>query len=168
MCKQILQNSHLSISSLHEAIKAGSFDAILDNSHTTEIQKIKALEDLLHDLPSPYLLEVFHDQLSKAKLDFFASQTLAIFLSQLQHEAEHIVIVRLTTACKFQEKDVLEMANLLKGRINQRVAFSMTVDPSLIGGAIIQHGNYISDYSIKTRLTQFRQVWHRAAIEKTT
>ena len=42
------------------------------------------------------------------------------------------------------------------------VKVDVTVDKSLIGGAVIKNDNFILDYSLKTRLTNFSAEWKKS------
>lgn len=67
----------------------------------------------------------------------------------------------------FKEHDVWEFAALLSKKIDRPVVVSVKVEKDLIGGAIIQFGSYLSDFSIKTQLDIFRENWHKAVVETT-
>ena len=71
-----------------------------------------------------------------------------------------LLLDRLINWCK--EKDIKEMAEVMSQKIGAQVVLSCKVDSSLIGGAIIQHGSYVSDYSLKSQLDLFRSRWHKA------
>ncbi|MBU6389788.1 F0F1 ATP synthase subunit delta, partial [Patescibacteria group bacterium] len=94
------------------------------------------------------------------------AKNLTSFIQTLQREAEKIQIVTLTVAYNFPEPDLKEMAYLLTTRVGRPVALDISVERSLIGGVIVQYGNYITDYSVRASLNQFREHWHRAVVQK--
>jgi hypothetical protein len=83
-------------------------------------------------------------------------------LHELQREAQKRKQVRLTVACEFEESDLKEMMAELSQRIGAPVVLRLTVDPTLIAGAVIEHGNFSSDYSVRTRLQQLKKTWTKA------
>ena len=162
-----LDKLHLAVTHLLEKAESGDLDAILEQNDKNAAQKKSALEKEIADLPSPVLQEALHQPLTANNLDFFSEKYLPDFLHNLQHAAEKIEVVRLTVACRFKPADIKDMAQLLGERVGHPIAFTLEVDNSLIGGVIIQHGTYISDYSLRSRLNQFREHWRgqMAALE---
>lgn len=79
---------------------------------------------------------------------------IAGLFDQLRAEAERIVQATVTSA---QPLDAAELAKLqasLKKRFGREVELSTAVDPSLIGGAIIDAGDVVIDGSLKTKLAR--------------
>ena len=157
---------HLSIASLTGTIETGGTDLFLDVSHKSPTQKKLYLQKLLAEVRSPQLKKVLDDTLQAGDIDFFLRAHISEFLAELDHEIESITIIRLGVAIEFKDKDIRELIGVLEKRLDQKVAFDIEIDPTLIGGAVIQHGNYISDYSLKSRLDQFREEWKEATFSK--
>jgi len=151
---------HLAVTRLLETVEAGEIDLVLEQAGKSEAQKQSFLDKQIDSLPSAALQKALEPVLKEKNFDFFSQKYLPDFLHQLQHAAEQIEVVNLTVACRFKPADILDMAHLLGERVGHPIAFKLDVDNSLIGGAIIQHGTYISDYSLRSRLNQFRDQWH--------
>lgn len=165
-----LDRLYLSLNSLIDMVEEGDIDLILDQPKKSHNQKILYLQKITHNVCSPELHDFLVKELEKAKksedYEFFSQRNLHPFLVNLQKEAEAIRVVKLTFALEFKEKDLQEMAELLANKINQPVVLDLKIDHSIIGGAVIQLGNFISDYSLKTRLSQFRSHWKAAVVEE--
>lgn len=163
---------HLSLINLLDMVKDGEIDLMLEQPKKTFKQKAAFIDKVIEGIESrelrAALLEIFQLELEDPahELAFFREKYLGALLRTLQQEAEHFIIVKLVVAVDFKEKDLREMVDLLEGKIERQVALELRVDPDLIGGAIIQFGTYISDYSLKTRLDLFRSHWHRAVVEE--
>jgi F0F1-type ATP synthase delta subunit len=157
---------HLATASLSDAVNAGETDLFLEQPGKSLQQKRLYLEKLVADIRSPELRGVLKKPLQADETEFFLRKNITEFLSDLEHAVEQVQIIRLTVAIEFKPADIRDLADNLSKRLGKTVAFDLSVDSSLVAGAVIQHGNYITDYSIKSRLARFRQEWKAAAIEK--
>lgn len=156
---------HLSLVNLSDMSRDGDIDIFLEQPKKSAKQKMLYLQKVIDSLPSPLFRTMLQEVLDGGDFDFFGRKRLQDFIKQVQNQAEAITIVHLTVSTKFKEPELREMAKIVEGKLKCQVVFNLKVDRSLIGGAVIQYGSYITDYSIKTRLDQFRASWHRAAIE---
>jgi len=157
---------HLSIINLLDMIKDGEIDLVLEQTKKTAKEKKAFIQKIIDSVDSPELAGALQPELDSNAVDFFLEKHLKEYLVQLQREAEKMVSVKLTTAIEFKTKDVKEMAERLSHTLGKPTVLNLTVDHSLIAGAIVQYGNYITDYSLKVRLEQFRNHWEEAAIAK--
>jgi F-type H+-transporting ATPase subunit delta len=156
---------HISIIDLLDMMKEGEIDLILEQPKKTALQKAAFIAKLIDSVESPELKEALMKELKSGELDFFREKYLRDLLESLQKEAEKIATVKLTVAVEFKKADIAAMTALLAKKFGRRVAMDLTVERSLIAGAIIQHGSYITDYSVKTRLEHFRSTWKAATKE---
>lgn len=157
---------HFSIIDLLDLTKDGGIDAILEEPRKTTAQKTAFIKKIVESVESPELHDALESELAAGNLDFFSGKYLRDLLMQLQREAEKIISVKLTVAIDFKKADLAQMNALLTEKLGRRVAIDLSVDKGLIAGCILQYGSYISDYSVKTRLEQFRLTWKAAVIEK--
>jgi len=137
---------HLHLSQLDELLQANvtpSADQILAITSFPPLQA--ELKQLLTEQP----------ELAEPK-------RLLPILHELQHAAQKRRPVRLTVACHFEEADIREMMQELTNRIGAPVVLKLTVEPQLIAGVIVEHGNFSSDYSVRTRLQQLKHTWTKA------
>jgi len=161
-----LDQIHLSLVQLLDMANDGELDLILDQSSKTAKQKELFLTKVVDSLASAELKKELHPIVKSGNFDFFSKRNLSDWAEALEREAEDIEVINLQVALDFKPKEVREFIEVLSKKIGHPVALNIKVDHSLVGGAIIQHGNYLSDYSVKTRLDQFRSSWHRAVIGK--
>jgi F-type H+-transporting ATPase subunit delta len=156
---------HLSLINLLDMVKDGEIDLVLDQNGKTFKQKAAFIDKIIEAVESKELkdglLEIFNIELedTNQEMNYFREKYLGTLLRNLQEKAEKFTVVRLTLAKEFKDTDLREMVLILEKKIEKRVALEITVDSSLIGGAVIQFGTYISDYSLKSRLDQFRAHW---------
>ncbi|HSI20667.1 MAG TPA: F0F1 ATP synthase subunit delta [Verrucomicrobiae bacterium] len=156
---------HLALTNVLEMVSAGEVDIFLDQRQKNASQKKAFVQKIIGSIESPELKSAFQAELDADNLEFFRERSLGTTLSLLQRETEKIKIVRLHVALEFKEKDFREMVALLEEQLNAKVALSISVERSLLGGAIIQYGTALRDSTLKSRLEVFREHWKQAAVE---
>ena len=157
-----LDRLHLSIINLMEMVQDEELTLILDQPDKTDKHKILFLEKIIRSISSPELRTILDEALKRKDFAFFSEKELSGVLRALQEAAAKLIVVRISVAIEFKPEDVRAMADLLTEKVGRQTVVSLKVDRSLIGGAIVQNGNYLSDYSIKTQLEIFRSRWHHA------
>jgi ATP synthase F1 delta subunit len=157
---------HLTLINLLDMVRDGEIDLVLEQDTKTDQHKNLFIEKLLTDCKSAELKKTLTEHLAADGIDFFREKNLGPFLQAIQHAANACTVVKLTVAVEFKEKDLREMAAVLSERLGKQVVLGIKVDHSLIGGAIIQHGSYLNDYSVKTQLEMYRSRWHKAVAEQ--
>lgn len=125
-------------------------------------QKILYLEKIISGFISPQLRTALQKVIKEQNLAFFGHSRLLEFTEELQVLTEDILVIKISLAKNFKEADLKEMTDFMGKKMGQPVAFDIQVEASLIGGAIIRYGNYINDYSLKSRISQFREHWEKA------
>ena len=70
---------------------------------------------------------------------------------------ERVLRVELTTAIELSEEEAEGIAKLIEEASGRRVEAEHRVDPSLIGGIVLQAGSLRLDASVRGRLDQLRQ-----------
>ncbi len=158
---------HLSIINLLDMVMDEEISLVLEQKGKTDTEKFSFLQKVVDSVHSPELHGLLEDAVHRKDLRFFDEKELGDLLRYLQKQAQQFVIVKLTVAVHFKEHDVWEFAALLSKKIDRPVVVSVKVEKDLIGGAIIQFGSYLSDFSIKTQLDIFRENWHKAVVETT-
>lgn len=161
-----LDRLHIAVINLLDMVRAEEIDLVLNQSEKNDAHKQKFVEKVIADVHSPHLQRYLQRLLATDGIDAFREKTLGQLLHDIQTAAEKVAIVKVTVAIEFKEADIKEMAALLASRLRQPVALSLKVDRSLIGGAIVQYGSYLSDFSVKTQLETYRSHWHKAVVEK--
>jgi ATP synthase F1 delta subunit len=156
---------HLSLINLTDMVDAGEMSLFLNQIDKTAEQKKGFVQAIIKELPSDVLAAYFTKLLASDGPEAFLEQALRPFLAALKAEADHCAIVILTVAEHFRPEDLRDMSKTLSEKIGKHVVLTITVDKHLLGGAIIQYGNYISDYSLRTQLNLYRDSWKQAKVE---
>lgn len=71
---------------------------------------------------------------------------------QLKDEVEGVVDVQVATAAPIAAAEQQKLTQALEKRFGRKVRVHATVDPALIGGAIVRAGDLTIDGSVKSRL----------------
>ncbi|HUL83634.1 MAG TPA: F0F1 ATP synthase subunit delta [Gammaproteobacteria bacterium] len=79
---------------------------------------------------------------------------IAVQFDALKAEAENKVKATLTSATAVDAAVAERVKQALKKRLGREVELELKVDPSLIGGAIVQAEDMVIDGSVRTRLEQ--------------
>ncbi|MBS0458362.1 MAG: F0F1 ATP synthase subunit delta [Proteobacteria bacterium] len=84
----------------------------------------------------------------------------AIFV-QLRAQAEHVVKATVTSATALDETELSKLRAALVKRFGQQVEVVASVDPELIGGAIIDAGDVVIDGSVRNKLARLQSALAR-------
>ena len=156
-----LDAASASLSTLRELLQSGELE-LLSEKPGTAAQKTARLTHIAGTLQSPELQKQFEERITAKDFAFFSSHNLHEWINERQKEIEKIGVVRLIVAIVFKPKDLEGFRTFLQEKIGKAVVLDLVVDHSLIGGAIIQHGTYRMDASLKSRLERFGASWQKA------
>ena len=81
---------------------------------------------------------------------------IAAHFEILRSEVENTAAVEVTSAIALSAEQQAKLAVALKTRLQRDVVMTTSVDPSLIGGAVIRSGDLVIDGSLKGRLARLR------------
>lgn len=84
------------------------------------------------------------------------AEVAAIF-ELLKAEAEKVTRVRVRTAAPIGDAETAKLSAALKRRFGGEIEIERSVDPSVIGGAIIDAGDIVIDGSVRGRLARLEQ-----------
>ena len=128
--------------------------AVLANPQVDRRAKGAALEGLLAE----------GNQLLRNFLRLLAEKGRIGELDEVQHEFERLVAaaegqldVELTTAYELSEEETGAIVEQIAGASGRRVRATRSVDPSLIGGIVLQVGSRRVDASVRGRLERLRR-----------
>jgi len=79
---------------------------------------------------------------------------IAALYEQQKREAEKVLQVRLRTATPIDANETAKIREALKRRFGRDIELEQTVDPSVLGGAVIDAGDVVIDGSVRGRLHQ--------------
>ncbi len=72
-------------------------------------------------------------------------------------EEEKTIDVEVTAAAELDEAQQQRLAESLQKRLGRSVRLHVTLDESLLGGAVVKAGDLVIDGSVRTRLSQLAQ-----------
>ena len=79
---------------------------------------------------------------------------IAALYEQLRAEAERVVKATVTSAVALDADAIARLTASLKRRFGREVEITASVDPALIGGAVVDAGDVVIDGSIRTKLAR--------------
>jgi F-type H+-transporting ATPase subunit delta len=120
------------------------------------------IESEMDNLGSDLLKDYFQGLINHSDLWIFEPGKFKIFSEELGKAANKIIYFKLITAIELRREDLKLMATKISKKMERRVLIDLTVDKSIIGGAIIQKDGFILDFSIKTKLQALSNEWKKA------
>lgn len=75
----------------------------------------------------------------------------------LKANQEQSVDVEITTAFEISSDISEKLANALKARLNREIKLATSVDPALLGGALIRAGDTVIDSSVRGKLSKLAE-----------
>ena len=79
---------------------------------------------------------------------------IAALFEQRKREAEKVLQVHVRTATPIDAGETAKLKDALKRRFGRDIELEQTVDPSVLGGAIVDAGDVVIDGSVRGRLHQ--------------
>jgi F-type H+-transporting ATPase subunit delta len=79
---------------------------------------------------------------------------IAALFEQRKREAEKILQVRVRTATPIDAHETAKLKDALKRRFGRDIELEQTIDPDVLGGAVIDAGDVVIDGSVRGRLHQ--------------
>lgn len=84
-------------------------------------------------------------------------EEIRIEFNKLYHETFGIAEVFVTSAAALSDSQREELKTVLGKKLQKTVELRESIDPSLLGGMIVQYGDTRMDNSLRTRMQRFRQ-----------
>lgn len=79
---------------------------------------------------------------------------IAALFEQMKRDAEHVLKVHVRSAVPLDDGEAARLVEALKRRFNSDIELERSVDPSVMGGAVIDAGETVIDGSLKSRLAK--------------
>jgi F-type H+-transporting ATPase subunit delta len=79
---------------------------------------------------------------------------IAALFEQMKRDAEHVLKVHVRSAVPLDDGEAARLVEALKRRFNSDIQLERSVDPSVLGGAVIDAGETVIDGSLKSRLAK--------------
>jgi F-type H+-transporting ATPase subunit delta len=84
-------------------------------------------------------------------------EAIAAEFERLMAREERRLTVELTTARELTDAEANEIVAQIEKASGRKVDATRTVDPSIVGGIVLQAGSYLADASVRGRLERLRQ-----------
>jgi F-type H+-transporting ATPase subunit delta len=121
-----------------------------------------SIKGYLKSIDSEILYNYLQGLLDQQDLWLFEPAHFKIFVEQMEESVQKMTVFNLTAAVELTDEDLKKLSDKLSKRLERKVVINISVDKTLIGGAIIKKDNYIMDYSLKTKLSTFGTQWKKA------
>ena len=79
---------------------------------------------------------------------------ITALFERMQRDAEHVLKVRVRSAVPMDDAEAGRLGEALQRRFGSAIEMERTVDPAVLGGAVIDAGETVIDGSLKTRLAK--------------
>jgi F-type H+-transporting ATPase subunit delta len=79
---------------------------------------------------------------------------IAALFEQMKRDAEHVLRVHVRSAVPLDDGEAARLVEALKRRFNSDIQLERSIDPSVMGGAVIDAGETVIDGSLKSRLAK--------------
>jgi F-type H+-transporting ATPase subunit delta len=79
---------------------------------------------------------------------------IAALFEQMKREAEHVLKVRVRSAVPLDDAQAGQLVAALKRRYRSDIDLVRTIDPAVLGGAVIDVGETVIDGSLRSRLAK--------------
>lgn len=123
------------------------------------------ISDALPGISSEILKEYFTSLVEKGDLWIFEPGHFKTFLDELKAAASKIIYFYLSSAVDLKKEDIRSLTDKISRKMERKVIIEITVDSSIIGGAIIKKDNYIFDFSVKSKLNSLCDQWKKSLEE---
>src|SRR3954451_358705 len=139
------------VSAIEESEELRGF---LRNPQIESETKIAALDDLLsggEDLFSNFV----HLLVEKGRIAEL--EDIHDEFGRLIAREERVLELELTTAVELSDEEAARVVEQVEGPSGRRVDATLTLDPEIIGGIVVQAGSMRADASVRGRLAQLRE-----------
>ena len=128
------------------------FKDIISNPTIANDKKQEILKNLFSGKIQSETLSFLNLLIKKGRLEQLAS--ICESCIQMIHQSENIIQVKLTTATAISDTEQAQIATKFLG--NSKYEIESQVNPSIIGGFVIEYDNKILDKSISNQINQFK------------
>ena len=131
------------------------FAQVLASSQVSAADKDRILVDLLGDRVSSIVVRFLRVLNRHGRLGLI--KPLAFEARQIWDRRHRRVPVKVSTAVAMDEGQTARLRDEVARMISATPVLQITIDPTLIGGLIVQVGDQVHDASLRNRLEQLRQ-----------
>ena len=127
---------------------------VLDNTRVGQEPKQRLIDAALGDLPQ---LPLNLARLLVRKNRTSLAGDIADWFNQFVEQEQGIQRARARTAVPLSDAEVAELTQRLEAQTGSRVVLDVEVDPTILGGVVIQIGDRLIDASTRARLHALRE-----------
>lgn len=126
----------------------------LQDSDRLFSERQKELDQIIPADSDPNIRNFLYTLLKNGDIGLLG-QTLTT-LQQMSQAGPLVQVAHVTTAIALSEEDKEQFRQKLRAQYGNNLEFDFSVDPSIIGGAVVQVGDKVIDGSVATRLESLR------------
>jgi F-type H+-transporting ATPase subunit delta len=127
---------------------------VLENTRVSQEPKQRLIQAALGDLPQ---LPLNLAQLLVRKHRTSLAADIALAFSELIEEERGITHAHARTAVALSEAEIADLARRLQEQTGHEVVLDVEVDPSVLGGVVVQIGDRLIDASTRAKLQAMRE-----------
>lgn len=129
---------------------------LLGNPHVTPQQLVGLIAEIGGERIDENARHFFETLAVNRRLNVLPD--IAVMFEVMRAEIENVADVEVTSAVELNEAQKQRLGTALRKRLKRDVRLHCSVDPTLIGGAIVRSGDMVIDGSLKARLGRLSQV----------
>ncbi len=130
-----------------------SFEAMIGSPRISSTEMAGLLDRVLSGKVSPDLLKFLKVVCRHERLDCL--RYIQIEACRLRNAERNILQFEMTTSLPASDSQARSVAEQLKSKFGADIELDTSVDPSILGGVVIRHGDTVYDASIARRLEMF-------------
>ncbi len=127
---------------------------LLQNPQLSKADLMAVISDTMSPKPDQGMHNFLHELTLRQRLAVLP-EMVELFAEDWQKDRQ-VKEVMVTSAAELSKTDVAELEKNLTARFKQPVFLTMQIDESLIGGLMIQSGDYVVDGSLKGQLNRLK------------
>lgn len=129
---------------------------LLGNPRVTAKQLVDLLTDIVGDKLAPQGRQFFDTLAANGRLGLLPEITE--MYEGMRADLEKVADVEITAAVDLNQAQRDRLSAALRKRLQRDVRLHVSVDPSLVGGAVVRSGDLVIDGSLKAQLDRLGQV----------
>lgn len=136
-------------------VKSPTLRSTLENPVVNDEKKFNILNLAAGDTSSESLKQFFRLVLRNRRIAMI--QFMAHSYVDFYRKEKHLIHSHLTVPAQLSSETLARLKNLVKEKTNNEVEFVVDIDPSIIGGFIMEYDTFCFDASIRNRLKLIRK-----------
>lgn len=154
--KGIQQEIYKKMITLSQAfIEVPDLTKTLANPMHTPEEKLSLLVTASGKNSSPFLTDFFRFVIKKEREEFMIF--IAMSYQDYYREKQHIMVGKIISASPLKEASLARIRQIMKDKFASTIELTTQVEPSIIGGFVLEVDNYRMDSSIKTELQNIQK-----------